>query len=86
MTKRSIFLVVSIFAGAMFFAGCSNNATDEEMRQLANMRSEISSLQNQISEKQREKCDLQRQISDRDEKLRQCQADQDEAKKALGKQ
>lgn len=85
MNKKSVILAVSIFAGAIVCAGCSNNASDEEMKQLSNLRSEISSLEQQISSKQQEKTGLQQQIDDRDAKLKQCQADQEEAKRALGK-
>lgn len=85
MSKKSVILAVSIFAGALVFAGCSNDASDEEMAQLSKLRSEISSLEQQVSQKQQEKSGLQQQIADRDAKLKQCQADQDEAKRVLGK-
>lgn len=85
MNTKRVILAVSLFAGVLAFSGCSNNASEEEMRQLSSLRSEISSLEQQISAKQQEKTGLQKQIDDNDAKLKQCQADQEEAKKALGK-
>ena len=85
MSKKSIILAVSMFAAVVVFSGCSDNATDEEMAQLNRLRSEASSLEQQISARNSEKSGLQAQIADSDAKLKQCQADQDEAKKALGK-
>ena len=85
MSKKTVLVAVTIFAGALVFAGCASNATDEELRQLSSLRSEISALESQISQKQGEKSDLTRQLADRDDKLKQCQSDQDEIKRALGK-
>ena len=85
MKKSTVLVAVSIFAGAVFFTGCSNTATDEEMAQLAKLRSEITSLESQLSKAQGDKSDLQKQLADRDDKLKQCQADQEEYKKATGK-
>ena len=85
MSKKGMFLAVLLFAGAFVVSGCSNNATDEEMNQLHKLQSQATDLQKQINDKQAQKSDLQKQIADRDDKLKQCQADQDEAKKALGK-
>ena len=85
MSKKGGFLAVLLFAGSLFLAGCSNNVSDEEMNQLNQLKSQIAGLQKEIADQQGMKSDLQKQIADREEKLKQCQADQDEAKKALGK-
>jgi septal ring factor EnvC (AmiA/AmiB activator) len=85
MSKKGVFLVALLFGGMMFFAGCNNNASDEEMTRLNNLKAQNADMEKQINAKNSEKNDLQKQIADRDEKLKQCQADQDEAKKALGK-
>lgn len=85
MNKTSVFLAVSLIAGALALTGCSNNASEEEMAQLKSLQSEISSLEQQVNARQQEKDGLQKQIADRDAKLKQCQADQDEAKRVLGK-
>jgi peptidoglycan hydrolase CwlO-like protein len=85
MSKKGVFLVALLFGGMIFFAGCSNNATDEEMTRLNNLKAQNADMEKQINAKNSEKSDLQKQIADRDDQLKQCQADQDEAKKALGK-
>jgi septal ring factor EnvC (AmiA/AmiB activator) len=85
MNKMRVILAVTLFAGVLAVSGCTSNASEEEMRQLQNLRQEISSLRSQVSAKQQEVNDLKKQIADRDDRLKQCQADQEEAKKALGK-
>ena len=70
---------------AFLVAGCASKPTDEEMNQLSNLKSEVSSLEKQISEKQRTKSDLEKQIADQNSKLQQCQSDQEAVKKGLGK-
>ena len=85
MSKKGMFLVALLFGGMMFFAGCSNNATDEEMNRLNQLRQQNADMEKQINTKNQEKADLQRQINELNAKLTQCQADQEEAKKALGK-
>ncbi len=85
MSKKGVFLVALLFGSMMFLSGCSSNASDEEMTRLNNLKAQNADMEKQISAKNSEKADLQKQIADRDAKLKQCQADQDEAKKALGK-
>jgi len=85
MSRKSVILAVSFFAALVVFSGCSDNATDEEMAQLNRLRSEANSLEQQISTRNQEMSGLKQQIADRDAALKQCQIDQDEAKKATGK-
>lgn len=79
------FLFAAMLVTAVFMAGCNNNATDEQMNQLKSLRSQNSALQSQIADKQKQLNDLQSQLSAKADKLKQCQQDQDDAKKALGK-
>ena len=79
------FLFAAILALGLLAAGCQNNATEDEMNQLKSLRSQNSALQQRIADKQKEKSDLAGQLADRADKLKQCQQDQDDAKKALGK-
>ena len=76
---------VALFVtGGVIFSGCSSTPSDEELRQLDALKSEVSSLEKQVGDRQREKADLERQIAEKNGKLQQCQADQDAVKKALG--
>jgi peptidoglycan hydrolase CwlO-like protein len=81
----SVFLSFVVIVGLMMLAGCSNNATDEQLAQLQQLQKENSALEQQISDKQKQKDDIQRQIADQNDKLKQCQQDTQDAQKALGK-
>ncbi|MFI5252319.1 MAG: hypothetical protein ACHQQQ_07820 [Bacteroidota bacterium] len=85
MGKKGMFLVAVLFGGMMFINGCSNNATDEEMTRLKTLQQQNADMEKQLAGKNQDIADLKKQLADRDDKLKQCQADQDEAKKALGK-
>ena len=85
MNKKAVWLAVSMFAGAILVSGCANNATDAELQQLKDLRAQIAQLESQNSAKESQKSDLQKQLADRDDKLKQCQSDQEEYKKATGK-
>ncbi|HLX13548.1 MAG TPA: hypothetical protein VKS81_12105 [Bacteroidota bacterium] len=83
-TLYSVMLCVLVL-GMVLFAGCSNNATDEQIAQLQALQKEVSSLEQQNADKQRQKDDLNKQIADQNDKLKQCQQDTQDAKTALGK-
>ena len=78
-------LVASLLAGGMMISSCSNAPSDEEMKQLNDLKTEVSSLEKQVAEKQREKAMLEKQIAEKNGKLQQCQSDQEAVKKGLGK-
>ena len=78
-------IVALVVSGAMMFAGCSSSPSEEQMKQLNDLRQEVSSLEKQVADKAREKADLEKQIAEKNGKLQQCQSDQEAVKKGLGK-
>jgi septal ring factor EnvC (AmiA/AmiB activator) len=62
--------------------GCSSNATEEQMRQLNDLKTEVSSLEQQVSAKEKEKADLEKVVAEKNGKLQQCQADKEAVKGA----
>jgi len=85
MKTRYSLLLGILIAGLVMLAGCSNNATDEQIAQLQALQKENSSLDQQNQDKQRQKDDLNKQIAEQNDKLKQCQQDTQDAKSALGK-
>ena len=77
-------IVTLVVFGAMMLAGCSSSPSEEQMKQLSDLKQEVSSLEKQVSDKTREKADLEKQIAEKNGKLQQCQSDQDAVKKGLG--
>jgi len=88
MLKQSnriiVFFAVIAFSVSPFLVGCASRPSQEELRQLNDLKAEVASLERQISDKEREKADLERQIADKKAQLQECQSEKDAVKKALG--
>ncbi len=80
-TIRTLVAVALVMTGAMLWSGCSNSPSEEEMKQLNDLKAQVSSLEKQVSDKQQTKANLEKQLADKNGKLKQCQADQDAVKK-----
>jgi septal ring factor EnvC (AmiA/AmiB activator) len=78
-------LVASLLGGGLILSSCSNSPSDEELKQLSDLKAEVSSLESQVVNKTKEKSTLQKQIDEKNAKLQQCQSDQEAVKKGLGK-
>lgn len=76
---------VCLLAVALLIVGCARTPTEEEMRQLNDLKAEVASLERQVRDKQSEKADIERMIADKNKKLSECRDDQEAVKKALGK-
>jgi septal ring factor EnvC (AmiA/AmiB activator) len=75
-----------IVAGAFLATlatGCSSKTTAEQMKQLDDLKAEISSLQRDISAKESEKAALIKAIADKDAQLSQCEKDKALAQERL---
>ena len=77
-------LYAVVLASALFAAGCSSSPSEEEMKQLNDLKAQASALDKQIADKTREKATLEKQVAEKNGKLQQCQSDQEAVKKALG--
>ena len=80
-----IFAAGLCIASLVMFGGCSNSPSDQEMRQLTELKENVARLEGQVKEKEREKASLEKEVADKNSKLQQCQSDQDAVKKAMGK-
>lgn len=76
-------IVVTTLCLAVFVGGCSSSPSEEQKRQLDDLRAEVSSLEGQVSAKEKEKADLERQVAEKNGKLQQCAADQTTVKSAV---
>ncbi len=79
------FVIALVLSGGLVLSSCSSSPSEEQLKQLNDLKQEVSSLEKQVSDKQREKADLEKQIAEKNGKLQQCQSDQDAVKKGLGK-
>jgi uncharacterized membrane-anchored protein YhcB (DUF1043 family) len=67
-------VVAGVFLAALA-TGCSSKPNAEQMKQLEDLKAEVSSLQRDISAKESEKAALIKAIADKDAQLTQCQQD-----------
>jgi outer membrane murein-binding lipoprotein Lpp len=74
-----------LLAGSLVLAGCSSSPSEDELRQLNQLKDEVASLQRQVSQVEQQKAALEKEIADKNAKLRDCQADQQVVRQRLGK-
>jgi len=74
MKKMVSLALVGLFSAAMV-GGCSNNPSDEELKQLNDLKAEVTSLENEIANRESEKQALLKSIADKEAQLAQCMKD-----------
>jgi septal ring factor EnvC (AmiA/AmiB activator) len=77
MKKPMALKLVGFAMMAMVLTSCSSKPSDQELKQLDDLKAEVASLQTQISAAQSEKAALQKSIADKDAQLAQCMKDKD---------
>jgi septal ring factor EnvC (AmiA/AmiB activator) len=83
MKKLSTLAVAGmLFAAAL--AGCSNNPSAEELKQLEDLKAEVTSLEKQIQTRESEKQALLKAIAEKDAQLAQCTKDKEALKARTG--
>jgi len=86
MKKVVQFLIVfALLAGGSLLSGCSSSPSEEELKQLDDLKASVQELQRKVADKKAEKANLEKQIAEKNGKLQQCQSDQEAVKKGLGK-
>jgi len=73
------------FCCGLVLSSCSSSPSDEELKQLSDLKAQVASLEGQVATMQRDKTSLEKQIAEKNSKLQQCQSDQEAVKKGLGK-
>ncbi len=75
MKKPLALTLVGCAMMAMVLTSCSSKPSDQELKQLEDLKVEVSSLQTQISTAQSEKAALQKSIADKDAQIAQLTKD-----------
>ena len=75
------FLVCSSFA----LVSCSSSPDEAQMKQLNDLKSEVTSLQNDAAAKEQQLGTLQKDVADKNAKLKKCADDQAIVKQRLAK-
>lgn len=80
MRQVTLITMTLALSSAPLVVGCSSSASEEETRQLNDLKAEVSSLEQQITAKEKEKANHEKQVAEKNAKLQQCMADRDAVK------
>jgi septal ring factor EnvC (AmiA/AmiB activator) len=83
MKKPFAFILIGSAIVMGSFVGCSNKPSEEEMKQLNDLKAEVTSLEKSIAAQQSEKAALLKAIADKDAQLAQCSKDKDALQQRL---
>jgi septal ring factor EnvC (AmiA/AmiB activator) len=83
MKKPMALTLVGFAMMAMVLTSCSSKPSDQELKQLDDLKAEVTSLQTQISAAQSEKVALQKSIADKDAQIAQLTKDKDAVQQRL---
>lgn len=73
--KKSTTLMIGALVIAGLSSGCSSNATEDELRQLEELKAEVASMEKEVQNLETEKAALLKSIADNDAKLKKCNDD-----------
>ncbi len=83
MKKLSTLVALGAFSAALL-TGCGSKPSGDELKQLDDLKAEVTSLEKEIANKESEKQALLKAIADKDAQLAQCAKDKDALKARMG--
>lgn len=83
MKKPFALILIGSAMVAGSFVGCSNKPSEEEMKQLNDLKAEVTSLEKGIAAQQSEKAALLKSIAEKDAQLTQCTKDKETLQQRL---
>jgi outer membrane murein-binding lipoprotein Lpp len=76
-------IIAALMAGSVFLGGCTRHPSEEEMRQLNDLKAEVASLEKQVSDREGAKANLAKQIAAKEDRMKWCASEQDAVKQRL---
>ena len=83
MRKPLALILIGCVMAAGSLVGCSNKPSEEELKQLNDLKAEVTSLEKGIAASESEKAALLKSIADKDSQLTQCAKDKEAMQKRL---
>lgn len=81
---RSGAVLASVVLFSVMLAGCSSSPDEAQMKQLSDLRAEVSSLEKEVADKEQRVSNLNKEVAEKNAKLRKCNDDQQVVKQRLG--
>jgi outer membrane murein-binding lipoprotein Lpp len=78
-------ILAIVLTGALAISGCTKYASDEDLKQLNDLKAQVKGLEDEIAKLKADKATLEKSVAEKNGKLKQCQSDQEAVKKAMGK-
>jgi len=85
MIQRGVLYACLLLLLGMVLTSCSSSPSVEELRQLAELKDQVSSLQREVSSKEQLKNNLDKEVADKNARLRKCNDDQQVVRQRLGR-
>lgn len=83
--KAMSFFGTFLLASSLVLVGCSSSPSEEELRQLNELKDQAASLQRDVTSKQQQKSALEKEVADKNAKIKKCNDDQLVVKQRLAK-
>lgn len=83
MKKPFALILIGCAMVAGSFVGCSSKPSEDELKQLNDLKAQVTSLQKEISARESEKAALLKSIGDKEAQLAQCAKDKDALQQRL---
>jgi hypothetical protein len=83
MRKPFALIIVGCMMVAGSFVGCGNKPSEEEMKQLEELKAEVTSLEKGIAARESEKAALLKSIAEKDAQLTLCTKDKEALQQRL---
>jgi len=71
--KKFFFIILSFAFISGFLVSCGGGPSEEELKQLSDLKAEVEKLQGDVNKLESEKADLQKQIAKQDEAIKNYQ-------------
>ncbi len=78
-------MVSFVIAASFLLAGCASRPSEEQMRQLDELKQEHAALQREVSQKEEQKAALEREIAAKNANIKKCNDDKQVVQSRLSK-
>lgn len=75
MKKSMTLMLGALLMGGLLASGCSSGLSEDDLKQLDELKAEVTSLERQVQDLESQKSALQQSIADKDAQLKKCAED-----------